>query len=94
MGVSNKPGAASAPKRQTTLTVERFELLQMAYAAADAARAARHHLDETITRGIAAGLSMAEVGRALGISKQAAHARYATATARRRPAARTADTLF
>lgn len=93
MTPSNKPERTSEPKRQQRLTAERVKALQAAYTAADAARAANVAADEAIRRALDAGVSLADVGRCLGITKQAAHQRYATATARRKRAPMV-DTLF
>lgn len=93
MTTIDKPEPASARNRQQRLTPEHVAALQEAYAASDMARAARAAADDAIRRALAVGVSLADVGRCLGISKQAAHQRYATATARRRQVA-AGDTLF
>lgn len=79
--------------RQQRLTPEHVTALEAAYSAADRAREAVAALDAAARAAVAAGVSLGDVGRSLGISKQAAHQRYAAATARRMPV-RTSDTLF
>lgn len=93
MGVSNKPETASVRNRQRRLTDTAWTALSEAYLAADALSAARDAADRAARRALDAGASLRDVGEALRISKQAAHARYAVATARRMPQ-RSGDTLF
>lgn len=91
--MSNKPEAPPARNRQHRLTAEHVAALQAAYTAADQARHATAAAEDAVRRALDAGVSLADVGRCLGISKQAAHQRYAHATSRRRPTL-AADTLF
>lgn len=93
MGVSNKPDSPVGPKRQRRLTQEHVDALASAYSAADEARNAIERMHEAARAAAAAGVCWPDLARALGITKQSAHARYAIATARRRPTA-AADTLF
>lgn len=93
MGVSNKPDSPVRAKRQRRLTQEHVAALAVAYSAADASRSALAQLDEAARNAVAAGVTWPDLAMALGVTKQSAHARYAMATARRRPMS-SGDTLF
>lgn len=93
MGLSNKPGAASGAKRQRRLTQEHVDALQLLFITADEARSAAEKREEAARAAAAAGVSWPDMAKALGVTKQSAHARYAIATSRRRPTS-AVDTLF
>lgn len=81
MGVSNKPGSPVRTRSQAALTNEGVSALQKLAEAAGARMQADADTSAAVAAARRAGVTWVSIGRLLGISKQAAAAKYSAAAA-------------